>query len=503
MLKAEGIVKGYGGTRALDDVDFEAQAGEIHAIVGQNGAGKSTLMSILAGEVQPDAGRIFLDGAPVRMESPLRAMGLAVAMVHQRRQVVPELSVAENIFLGRLPKTALGLLNRKKLLADARESVARLGFDLDVRQRVGTLRAAGRQLTEIARALSMSAKVLILDEPSAVLCRTELESLFRIIRKLRDEGKTILYVSHHLSEVFEIADRATVLKDGRTVGTYDIDCRIDQRFLISRMVGSEWSDQPRGKSDRHGAEILRIEGLTGAGAFEDISLTLRAGEILGMAGLIGSGVTELCRAIFGAMPYDRGSIFVRGVRASISSPRDGLGHGIAYLSEDRGGEGIIGQLPVYANLTIAALGRFATGGILKRRAEEAWAHSMVRRVGVRCAGLKQLVAQLSGGNQQKVALGKWLSADARIFLLDHPTAGVDVAAKSEIHSFLVELAANGAAILVSSSDLPELLTLCDRIMVMSRGRIVRELYSEKTTEKEILYYANRRQEGTEGNALRN
>jgi len=345
-------------------------------------------------------------------------------------------------------------------------------------------------LTEIARALSTAAKVLILDEPSAVLCRNELERLFRILRQLRDQGKTILYVTHHLAEVFEIADRATVLRDGKAVGTYDINGSVDSRFLIAKMVGTEWNEQLRGRTNSIGGEVLRVAGLSRAGVFEDVGFALRAGEVVGLAGLIGSGANELCRAIFGALPYDRGSIFVRGEPAQMRSPHEARNRGLAYLSEDRSGEGILGEMPVAANMTLPALRRFASAGILNERAEWTWAERMVRRLGVRCAKVSQRAGQLSGGNQQKVLLGKWLSTDATIYLLDHPTAGVDVEAKSEIHKLLDELAAETSAILVLSSDLHELLTLCDRILVMSRGRIVREVSAQSATEEEILYYAN-------------
>lgn len=490
MLRADGIAKFYGATYALDDVHFEARAGEVHAIVGQNGAGKSTLMGLLAGRMEPDQGQLYLDGAAVRMESPLRAIELGVAMVHQGRQVVPELTVAENIFLGRLPRTRLGLVDWPKLFADAEELAGRVGFDLDVRKPVGLLRPAGRQLTEIARALSIAPKVLILDEPSAVLGRSDLARLFLILRQLRDQGKTILYASHHLPEIFEIADRATVLRDGKAVGTYEINGSIDSRFVISKMVGTEWHEQPRGRAALVGPELLRVDGLSRTGDFDEAGFAVHAGEVVGLTGLIGSGAGQLCRAIFGALSRDGGSIFVRGELAPMRSPREARDLGLAYLSEDRSSEGIFSELPVSSNLTLSALRKFVAGGILNRRAEGAFAGRMVERLAVHCAGIGQRAGELSGGNQQKVLLGRWLSTEAKIYLLDHPTAGIDVAVKGEIHKLLRQLAEGGAAIVVLSSDLRELRTVCDRILVMGRGRIVREVAAEDTTEEEILYYAN-------------
>ncbi len=490
VLRADGIAKSFGATKALDGVSFDARAGEIHAIVGQNGAGKSTLMGVLAGKVQPDGGDLFLDGEAVRMSSPRHAIACGVSIVPQHRHVVPDLTVAENIYLGRLPRTRLRLVDWPRLFQDAGDLVERLGFDLDVRKRTGLLRPAGRQLTEIARALAGSAKVLILDEPSAVLSRGELDSLFTILRSLRARGVTILYVSHHLAEISEIADRVTVLRDGKTVATSEVRPGMDVRFLIEQMIGGEWKE-PAGRPTQTGSSMaLDVDRLHRAGSFEDVSFAIRGGEILGLAGLVGSGAREVCRAIFGASPYDGGSVCVNGDPGITRSPHEARRRGIAYLSEDRTGEGLIGELPVSANITLSALSRFVSGGVLNLGAETEWARRMTSRLGVRCARVEARPGSLSGGNQQKVLLGKWLSTDARIYLLDHPTAGVDIAAKAEIHRLLRELATNGAALLVLSSDLGELLTVCDRILIMRKGRIVREVRSASTTEKEILYYAN-------------
>jgi ABC-type sugar transport system ATPase subunit len=332
ILELRDIVKTFGGTRALDHVTLRVRPGEVHAIVGENGAGKSTLMKVLCGACKLDHGSIVLHGRPIHVSNPHHAMQLGIATVHQQFALIPELTVAENLFLGRLPRTRYGLVDWARLYRDAAEVLSRLEFSLDVRQPVRSLGAAARQVTEIARALSLDAKILILDEPTAVVGPSEVEKLFAIIRGLKAQGVTVLYVSHRLSEIFAIADRVTVLKDGQVVGTHDVDARIDRDFIVGEMVGRAWRDQfpdrVRGTSD----EVLRLEGLTRHPIFEDVSFTIHTGEILGLAGLVGSGRTKLCKALFGAAPYEAGTIYVDGRAASIHSPRDAIAHGIAYLS---------------------------------------------------------------------------------------------------------------------------------------------------------------------------
>jgi ABC-type sugar transport system ATPase subunit len=485
-LEAHDVSKSYGATRALDRVSLAVRFGEVHALVGENGAGKSTLMNIICGAVRPDSGTLHLAGNPVQVESPHHAMQLGITIVHQHSALAPALTVAENIFLGRLPHTRLGFIDWRQLFRQARELVTALDFDLDVRRQVGGLTAAGRHGTEIARALSLDAKIIIMDEPSAVLGPNELERLFWILGRLKAQGKTILYISHRLMEVFQIADRVTVLKDGRVVGTYDIDGSIDRPFLISRMVGREWSDQFPARAKVQGSEILRVEGLTRKGVFEDVSFSLRAGEIVGLAGLVGSGRTDLCKAIFGAIPLDRGAIYVGSRRRRIHSPRRALATGIAYVSEDRHREGLVLCLPVVKNLTLPILHRFAPRGLLRLAAENRFCDELIRKVRLRARSRQQLVSTLSGGNQQKISLGKWLATGAKIFLLDEPTAGIDVGAKRELYELVAGLARNGAAILVVSSEIPELLSMSSRILVMRKGRLSGELPGEGVTEEEVL-----------------
>jgi ABC-type sugar transport system ATPase subunit len=489
ILELRDIVKTFGGTHALQGVTVTIRPGEIHAIVGENGAGKSTLMKILCGAYKPDEGTITLDGSTVQMSGPQHAMRLGIATVHQTFTLVPELSVAENIYLGRLPRSQSGFIDWDKLYADAGAVVRRMEIDLDVRRPVRTLGAAGRQVTEIARALSLDAKILILDEPTAVLGQKEVDKLFAIIRGLQMQGVTILYISHRLAEIFSIADRVTVLKDGQLVGTWNVDEQIDRDFLVSRMVGREWSDHFPERVGTTERERLRVEGLTRERVFSDVSFSIHAGEILGLAGLVGSGRTKLCKALFGAAPFDRGAIFVDGQPVRIRSPREALDAGIAYLSEDRHNEGVVLPLPITMNVTFPVLDRFAPRGFLDLRREGRFVDNMMSRVDVRAQGRGQVVATLSGGNQQKVALAKWLSTRAKIFLLDEPTVGIDVGAKAEIYQLVAALAREGAACLLISSDIPEILSLCSRVIVMRKGKISGQLDPRTATEEDVLHLA--------------
>ncbi len=487
-LEAREIVKEFGGTRALDRASFAAHPGEVHALIGENGAGKSTLMKILSGALQPDRGSIRIRGRAARVHSPHHALQLGISSVYQQSALVLDLTVAENIFLGRLPKTKRGLVDWKTLYREANVLLEDLQLNLDVRRPVRELDTASRQVTEIARALSVDARVLIMDEPSSVLGPAELEKLFRIIGKLKKAGKSILYVSHRLNEIFRIADRVTVLKDGRNAGSFPLDGRIDRPFLIGKMVGHvpvEKFQQESAGDD----ELLRVEHLSRQGFFEDICLEIHAGEVVGLAGLLGSGRTDVCKAIFGAAPYDSGRIYVQGKPVEIRSPRQALAHGIAYLSKDRHHEGLIMCLSVGKNITLPILRRFTSRGVLNLAQENRFVDQTIGKMGIRARGRNQAVAQLSGGNQQKVVLAKWLSTRARIFLLDEPTVGVDVGAKSQIYELVASLAGRGAAVLVVSSEIPELLSLCRRIIVMSKRHITGQLLSESSSEQDVLQLA--------------
>jgi ABC-type sugar transport system ATPase subunit len=489
ILELRDVVKTFGGTRALDHVTITVRPGEVHAIVGENGAGKSTLMKVICGACKLDQGLVVLRGEQIHISNPHHAMLLGIGTVHQHFTLIPELSVAENLFLGRLPRTRLGLVDWDQLYRDAAEVLNRLNFRLDVKQPVRTLGAAARQVVEIARALSLDARILILDEPTAVVGPSEVEKLFAIIRGLKAHGVTVLYVSHRLSEIFAIADRVTVLKDGRVVGTHDVDARIDRDFIVGEMVGRAWRDQFPERVTGSGEEVLRAEGLTRSPIFEDVSFTIHAGEIVGLAGLVGSGRTKLCKALFGAAPYDSGTIYLHGRPTSIHSPREAIAHGIAYLSEDRHLEGVILSMSIAKNVTLPILGRFAPRGLLDLSQERRFADEMMARVDVRASGREQIVATLSGGNQQKVVLAKWLSTQSKIFLFDEPTVGIDVGAKSEIYQLVAALAREGVACLLISSEIPEVLSLSSRVLVMRKGRIAGELDPRTATEEDILRLA--------------
>ena len=489
FLEARDITMDFGGTRALDKVSFEARRGAVHAIVGENGAGKSTLVKIISGVYRPTQGLLRIEGQDVRFHSPLDAMERGIGIVHQHPVIAPDLTIAENVFLGRIPVRG-GLVAWNQMYEEAKNAFGRVDMDTDVRRKASHLNAVGRQMVALARALTSAGQVLILDEPSAVLGPSDLEVLFGIIRRLRDEGFVILYISHRIEEIFQIADQVTVLKDGQHVGTYEVDGSIDRSFLISQMVGREWSELGRDETEEFGPEMLRVEGLSSAlGSFKDINLSVRAGEIVGVAGLVGAGRTEVSKAIFGAHPMESGKIFLKGEQVHITSPGSAIDHGIAYLPEDRHREGVVLVLSLRINISLAILDKLSSLGVLHMNQENSLVKGMIDQLRVVTSGPEQIVLDLSGGNQQKTVLAKWLSTQADLFLLDEPTAGVDVGAKREIHELVKQLVKEGAGILLVSSELPELVNIADRILVMRAGRIVGELPGAQCTEEEILHLA--------------
>ena len=489
VLQALEITKTFGATRALDRATLALRAGEVHALIGENGAGKSTLVKIVSGALRPDSGTLRLGDSDVEIRNPRHALRLGISIVHQHSGLVSSLTVAENIFLGRMPETRLGLVDWRALHDAAAAALERLDFRLDPHLTARELDAASQQVVEIARALSISASVLILDEPSAVLGAGDLERLFEILRRLREQGKAIVYVSHRLSEVLQISDRATVLRDGRNVGTFALDGLVDESHLVRKMAGPGWEGRPQGPPSSVGRELLRVEDLSRHGALNKVSFALHAGEILGIAGLVGSGRTELCKSIFGALKPDSGRIRIEGRLVQFRGPADGVRHGIAYLPADRHGESLVLCHPLGWNITFPILRRLATWGILSRSQEYRAVNSLMGRLEIRAGHHAQLAATLSGGNQQKVALAKWLSTEARIFLLVEPTAGIDVAAKDEIHAIVSQLARSGAGILLVSSEIPELLSLANRVLVLNKGHVAGQLEPEASTEHDVLTLA--------------
>ncbi len=486
ILEARGISKAFPGVQALESVDLALRPGEIHAVVGENGAGKSTLMRIFDGIYQPDAGTILLDGQPVRIESPHRAILLGLSMVHQEPKLALPLTIGENIFMGRLPAKGRGRVDWPQLHANARELMDSLGLALDPRTPVSRLSIAHRQLVQIAKALSYRARVVILDEPSASITPVELETLFSAILRLKQRGVALIYISHRIDEVFRIADTVTVLKDGRRVATVLVT-QIDKPGLIALMVGRRLGYTFPPKRDRVGEVILEVRGFTGK-RFQDISFVVRRGEILGVAGLVGAGRTELARAVYGAEPPARGELLLRGRPVHVGTPRDAIRLGIAYLAEDRR-DSLIMPLSVRENITVAAPEKVSRHGVFDRIRQRALAQEYVTLLNVRTPSIEQLILNLSGGNQQKVAFAKWLVKGTEVLIFDEPTRGIDVGAKIEIYQLLDRLAREGKAIVMISSELPEILGMSDRILVISQGRLMGELRGDGVTEERILEMA--------------
>lgn len=489
LLVLRGIAKAFPGVQALAGVSLELWPGEVHALVGENGAGKSTLIKIAAGVYLPDAGEILFEGRPVRLHSPRDAAALGIAVIHQEPYLFPTLSVLENLFMGFQPRRRLlGLLDWPAMVRRAREVLQALGVALPLEVPAGELSAAQQQLLQIARALLQDARVLIMDEPTSSLSQKEVATLFEIVRRLRARGVGILYITHRLEEVFALADRVTVLRDGRLVGTFPV-ATVTPGTLIAHMVGRELTQLFPHTPRPPGPALLRVHGLGRRGLFEGISLEVRAGEIVGLAGLVGAGRSEVAQAIFGLLPPETGFVEVDGRRLAPRAPWEAMAAGIVYLPEDRHRQGIVAPMSVRANLTLAVLHRLARFGFVDRRAEDALVRSYQARLRIRAASLEQPIGTLSGGNQQKVIVARGLAARPRVLILDEPTRGIDVGTKAEIHRLMDELAAQGMGILMISSELPEILGMSDRILVMRAGRLVGELSRAEATQERVMALA--------------
>jgi ribose transport system ATP-binding protein len=489
VLDMRGIDKEFPGVKALQSVDLTVGRGEVLGLVGENGAGKSTLIKILSGAYTRDRGEIRVENDLVNATTPHDMIQRGVAVIYQEAMLAPHLSTAENIFMGRLSQTSWGAIDWRQLERDTHKIGEQLGFKLQPKTRVKYLSVAQRQMVEIAKAMSRDARLIVLDEPSAVLGDSELEGLFSVIRALTQRGVSFIYISHRLNEVFEIADRVTVMKDGQVVGTDDVKNFTPSR-LIQMMVGRELSNIYPAKEPQLGKEVLVVRNLTRRGVLHDISFSVREGEILGIAGLAGSGRTETLRAILGADPIDSGSIEVFGKPVRIKSPKQAIRLGIGLLPEDRKTEGLLLLQAVGFNVTITRLGQFTQYGILQRRSERTKIQEYIDRLSVRTPSIKVPIWGLSGGNQQKVVFAKWLNADCRILLVDEPTRGVDVGAKREIYQLLVDLAGRGVAIVMVSSELPEILGLSDSVLVMRGGQITTQLSHQEATEETIMSFAS-------------
>ncbi len=489
LLEMRDITKRFPGVLALDRVRLEVRYGEVHCLVGENGAGKSTLMKILAGAVPMDSGQIFLEGQPIQITSPYHAQQLGISMIYQEFNLIPYLSVAENIFLGReprIPKTPF--INWKQMYTEAQEVLERVGLKLDVRVPVAELSIAQQQMVEIAKALSIKAKIIVMDEPSATLTDHELKTLFELIKVLRRQDIGIIYISHRLEELYEIGNRVTVMRDGQYVGTHNV-CDVIREDVIKMMVGRELTDEYPKVSFPRGEERLRVEGLTRKGAFYDINFSVHCGEIVGLTGLVGAGRTEVARAIFGADPIDAGRIYVDGREVKIGSPQEAIKNGIGLLTEDRKNQGLVLGMTIRENTTLANLKEITKGIFLNLAKERQVAENYVHDLQIRTPSIEQIAQNLSGGNQQKVVLAKWLFTQSRILIFDEPTRGIDVGAKSEIFKLMNRLLEEGVAILMISSELPEVLGMCDRILVMHEGHLVGELSREEATQEKIMQFA--------------
>lgn len=495
LVSMEGIDKAFPGVQALDGCRFELLAGEVHALVGENGAGKSTLMKVLTGVYRKDAGRIVYQGQEVDIPNPRAAWEMGIGIIHQELNLIPHLTVAQNIFIGREPRRRPRfLLDEKELNERAQRLLESVKLDVDPRARVADLTIAKQQLVEIAKALSYNSQVLIMDEPTSALSDAEIQELFRIIRELKAKGVGIVYISHRMDEIKQICDRVTVMRDGRTIGTVNAqEVSVDQ--IVSMMVGREIYATAQPAPNEGASEVvLEVRSLSRGRAFQDVSFSLRKGEILGFAGLMGAGRTEVARAVFGADPIDSGEIYVNGKRVEIKSPADAVRLGIGYLPEDRKRHGLMLDLDVEANTIVATLQRYAAalGWVQKSKARRE-VQAYVEQLGVKTPGLEQRVRYLSGGNQQKVVLAKWLAKNCDILIFDEPTRGIDVGAKGEIYKLLNDLTVRqGKSVIMISSELPEILRMSHRIIVMCEGRITGELVAHEATEEAIMRLATLR-----------
>jgi ribose transport system ATP-binding protein len=492
-VRLSGITKSFGGVHALKGVDFSVRAGEVHALLGENGAGKSTLMRVLGGEMRPDSGTIEIDGVAVDMRDPREARARGITVIHQELALAPDLTVAENIFLGELP----GLVSHKTLNRKASDLIRRLGFDIDPSRRVGQLAVAHQQVVEIAKALSRQVRTIVFDEPTAVLSAQDADRLHRIIAGLRDEGVGVVYISHRLDEVFDVADRMTVLKDGQLVGTVDASA-VTVDDVIRMMVGRSLSALFPPRDGRAIGNVrLEVRNLSAGRMVRDVSFTVRAGEIVGLGGLVGSGRTEVARLIFGADRPDSGEIHIDGTARRFRSPRDAVGAGIGLVPEDRKQQGVILDKPIRVNATMARMGPVVGGlGFLRTAVERRLVDELGRTLRLKAASVDHPVSSLSGGNQQKVVLAKWFHAGGDVIILDEPTRGVDVGAKTEIYALVNRLAAEGKAVLVISSEHQELFGLCDRVLVLAAGELRGELMPPDYSEENLLSLAMTRRAQT-------
>jgi len=488
LMEMKGIVKRFPGVLALDNVDFSVQRSEIHALVGENGAGKSTLIKILSGIYHADRGKVFWEGKEVAIRNPKFAQDLGISFIYQEQQLIPFFDITSNIFLGR-EAVKNHLIDWKAMHNSAKELLKQVGLTVDPQKRIETLNLAQKQKVEIAKGLSKNPRLLVLDEPTAILNYKETEGLFRILKNFKKQGIAIVYISHRLEEIFKIADRVSVLRDGKMIGTFGIS-EITPEQIIQKITGGKKLMLGGGRQKNFKKVVLQVDNITKGEVVKNISFKVYGGEILGIAGLTGSGATEVSRIIFGAETKENGRIYLNGKEVRIDSPYQAVRHKLALLPEDRRGEGLLLNMSVRENITLTNLKRVSKAGFITRLLEKKIVKQFVDSLSIKAGGLRQRVKYLSGGNQQKVVLAKWLSANARVFILVEPTHGIDVGAKSEILGLLQKLAKKeGASIILISSEIEELVKICDRILVMYKGKLVAEFNREEANIEEILFYA--------------
>ena len=492
VIELRGVAKQFGAVQALRGVDLAMAQGEVHALVGENGAGKSTLVKMLAGVHRPDTGVILMDGREVAFHGTLDARKHGIAVIHQHPTLFPDLDVAENIFMGRQPKDRFGRIDWPEMYRAVDVLLTRLGVKINIKTPIRALSVADQQLVEIAKALSINAQVLVMDEPTASLSSREVDRLFTIVRQLRSQGVAILFVSHRLEEIFAISDRITIFRDGAHVITAPV-AEMTTDAVIRHMVGRRLESLFPKEDAEIGNVVLEVRDLTRFGDFRDVSFSLRRGEILGFFGLVGAGRTEVARVIFGVDSANSGEILIDGLPIRIDSPMTAMQHGIGYVPEDRHGQGLVLEFPISANITLPILGRVSSLALIDRRREKKIAQAYADQLQVKAAGLHAPATSLSGGNQQKVVLGKWLATEPKVLILDEPTRGIDIGTKAEVHRIVSHLATQGMAIILISSELPEVLAMSDRVLVMHEGRVTGVFHRSEANQENVMFAATGQQ----------
>lgn len=490
LLEMKGITKKFPGVLALDKASFNLRKGEVHALIGENGAGKSTLIKILSGAYQMDEGEIIINNEKVSIQNPGEAQELGISVIYQEFNLIPYLTVAENIFLGRESMKNRCLIDTKDIIDNSKKILDDLDLGLAPDKIVNELGVAKQQMVEVAKALSMNSRIIVMDEPTAALGDHEIEQLFKTIKELKKRGISIIYISHRIEELWEIADRVTVLRDGQYIATTDIK-EINKDKLIKQMVGRDLTEQFPVRKSAVGQEILRVDGLSQEGLLKDISFNLKKGEVLGFAGLVGSGRTELMRCIFGVDKYNDGKIFIDNKEVSINNPKAAIRQGIGFITEDRKSQGLILVRSIKENITITDLNQVIDNGFINYKEEQKLTEDFINKLKIKTPSIEQEVRYLSGGNQQKVVLAKWLLQEAKILIFDEPTRGIDVGAKKEVYNLINSLVQNGVGVIMVSSELPEVMGMSDRILIMSHGRITGELSAPEATQEKILNYATK------------